>query len=120
MNSDGSAPLQLPQTITTTNARDDYPAWSPDGKQIAFSRTPPDPGSQPYIWVMNANGSDQKALTTGWAPAWSPDGNQIAFSAASDQPGDGSIKIWVMDMDGSGNKKSLNIGTWGCLPHVVT
>ena len=58
------------------------------------------------IWVMNADGSDQRKLTDNEAldqsPAWSPDGRQIAF--ISDR--DGTDEVYVMDADG-GNVRRL-------------
>ena len=58
------------------------------------------------IWVMNADGSGETALTANdgqnnW-PAWSPDGARIAFT--SDRAG--SEDIWLMDADG-GNPAPL-------------
>src|SRR6187549_3687826 len=53
------------------------PAWSPDGKWIAFSM-------RGDIFKMPADGGEAIALTSGPAyyfePAWSPDGTRIAFS----------------------------------------
>ena len=63
-------------------ARDaQFPAWSPDGRKIAFVRGVwPRPSE---IYVMNADGSGQRRLTRDLAPdgfpAWSPDGRQIAY-----------------------------------------
>jgi TolB protein len=50
------------------------PAWSPDGKRIAF-RAPDG------IAVMNADGSARTVITHGLdgSPSWSPDGQYIAF-----------------------------------------
>jgi formylglycine-generating enzyme required for sulfatase activity len=53
------------------------------------------------IYIMNADGGDQRRLTDdpaydGW-PTWSPDGAQIAFT--SDR--NGNPDIYVMDADGS-------------------
>ena len=74
------------------------PAWSPDGRQIAFGSSR-DGGWD--IYVINADGSGLRRLTTHSArddsPAWSPDGRQIAFT--SDR--DGDFEIHVMNADGS-------------------
>ncbi len=74
------------------------PAWSPDGSQIAFGSSR-DGGWD--IYVISADGSGLRRLTTHGArddsPAWSPDGSQIAFT--SDR--DGDFEIHVMNADGS-------------------
>src|SRR5579862_961304 len=76
--------------ITFGDYDDSEPAWSPDGKSIAFTsnRTAePDSNFNSYIWVVAADSADPaKSLvqvTTSPAedltPAWSPDGKTIAF-----------------------------------------
>jgi TolB protein len=59
---------------------DSAPAWSFDGKRIAFGRA--DAGGW-RIHVMNADGSGLRALTAPASladqPSWSPDGRSIAF-----------------------------------------
>jgi Tol biopolymer transport system component len=73
------------------------PAWSPDGRLIAFASRRDGPS---HIFVMRANGSGTRRLTSSSAadenPTWSPDGSRIAFARGS--PGD----IYVMHADGSG------------------
>ena len=78
-------------TLSSGNFDEAAPAWSPDGKQLAFSSnrsTDPDKNQNTDIWVMDATkGATQKQLTT-WAgadgnPQWSPDGKMIAFSSSS-------------------------------------
>ena len=76
MDADGSGPRNL----TQHPAKDVRPAWSPDGRRIAFvSRR--DGNSE--IYVMNADGSGKRNLTRDRAsddyPTWSPDGRRIAF-----------------------------------------
>lgn len=55
------------------------PTYSPDGKHIAFTS---DQGGGDNIWVMNSDGTNQKAVTKETfrllnSPAWSPDGDYI-------------------------------------------
>jgi Tol biopolymer transport system component len=80
-----------------------HPSWSPDGSQIAYAVTT-DGGITYEVHVMNADGSNDHAITPtpdiGWAsdPAWSPDGTRIAFTGID---GDGLHRVFVMNPDGS-------------------
>jgi len=55
------------------------PAWSPDGKKVAFARWRDPRG----LYVIDEDGSNE-TLIFGWVaakgPAWSPDGSRIAFT----------------------------------------
>lgn len=76
-----------PRPLVNGVAAESPLAWSPDGTRVAFTSTL---GGSQDIYVMNADGSDLRALTSDPAddihPAWSPDGAQIAF--ASNRDGD--------------------------------
>jgi Tol biopolymer transport system component len=76
------------------------PMWSRDGKKIAFyTYALPNPRRNPEIWVMDADGANQKKLMDhGLDPAWSPDDRQVAF--ASNREG-GVFQIFSMNADGS-------------------
>lgn len=71
---------------------DSYPVFSPDGTKIAFIRVSGGSDAQNQaglvgnVWVMNADGGDQHALTD-FGPsaslgpvAWAPDGRSLLFS----------------------------------------
>jgi Tol biopolymer transport system component len=99
MDADGSRQHNL----SNSPHLDTYPAWSPDGKWLAFTRFQRVPtgfeGSD--VWVMNAKGRKQRQLTFGGSsgqPAWSPDGRRIAFSS---HVGFDS-ELFVINADGSG------------------
>ena len=80
--------------------------------QIAFvSRR----DGNPEIYVMAADGKNQRRLTNNraddWFPSWSPDGRRIAFISERDghpdrNPGWFTSEIYVMDADG-GNLQNL-------------
>lgn len=54
------------------------PAWSPDGKTIAFVSI-----REPGIWIIDAAGGTPERLTDfGTRPSWSPDGAEIAFQSS--------------------------------------
>jgi Tol biopolymer transport system component len=84
--------------LTGGDTHDGQPAWSPDGRRIAF--TSDRAGSNADVWLMDADGTHQHRLTTSPAadlgPVWSPDGRRIAFT--SDR--DGNFEIYVMPSGG--------------------
>jgi dipeptidyl aminopeptidase/acylaminoacyl peptidase len=77
--------------VTSGDYDDSEPAWSPDGKLLAFSsnRSAPDPDrtDNSDIWVVSADKTDKGAhltqVTTNpgedRSPTWSPDGKWIAY-----------------------------------------
>ncbi len=75
-----------------------HPRWSPDGRQIVFSRI-----SSNKICIINSNGTDFKEIGDGGYPDWSPDGQKIAFA-------DGD-SIYTMRIDGSDEKRIAAIPT---------
>jgi len=100
------------------------PAWSPNGRQIAFARWTDD-GNWDNIYVMNADGSDIKQLTSDpesdGNPTWSPDGKQIAFDRSIYEKKDGQwqkkrLAIYVMDADGSNVRPLLEDKMEPCYP----
>jgi TolB protein len=82
MNSDGSAAVQLPVGGNTQK-----PAWSPDGNQVAFANDSVDWWE---IWVINADGTNLRRLTThgpaAGLPSWSPDGQKLIYAVEQPAP----------------------------------
>jgi len=70
-------------------------AWSPDGKQVAFTT---DRRGTYDVYLMNADGGRQRPLLTGpaydWSPSWSPDAKRLAF--VSDR--DGLPQIYSLEI----------------------
>lgn len=97
MNADGSNIVRL-TTGSGNNQR--YPAWSPDGKNIAFTSNR---DGQAEIYLMNPDGSNQRRLTKGlgdtYLPQWSPDGAKIMFYAGGDIFGG---NLYVINSNGAG------------------
>ena len=94
---DGTDLVQL----TKDTKRNSTPAFSPDGKKIAFISTRD--GDKYQIYVMNADGSNVKRLTTDssiayFNPMFSPDGKRIVYYS---EKGDRHDQIWTMNADGS-------------------
>jgi Tol biopolymer transport system component len=75
------------------------PAWSPDGKWIAFFGYR-DGGYD--LWAIAPDGSNQHKLTWGpfddREPAWSHDGTRIAFSSDRGDPLGSNYNIWTLDV----------------------
>jgi Tol biopolymer transport system component len=104
-----TGPVGSEVLLTTHPADDDYPAWSPDGKQIVWDSrrgtyNPSNPvhTGTPNLWLMDKDGNNQRAIPNlsgvNSHPAWSPDGKLIAFlhSEVTDQ-----ADIYVTDPAGT-------------------
>ena len=99
---DGSARAK----VFSSGAHEFEPAWSPDGRRLAFSRLVDD---QWDIFVRERDGTLTRITNTPGglsetSPAWSPDGSKLAFTRA--QPG-GSLIYVVNSADGSGEVELL-------------
>jgi Tol biopolymer transport system component len=78
MDLDGSNARQL----TSGEAADMQPAWSPDGTRLAFVSTR---AGAPQVFVLDFGGGDPRKLTSvergASSPMWSPDGTKIVYSS---------------------------------------
>ena len=90
-------------------------SWSPNGKQLAFMSSR---AGYVSVFLMNADGSDQRNLTpkdpgdldSDWisrAPSWSTNGRQVYFM--SSRPSTGlDTEIFIMNLDGTGATRLTN------------
>ncbi|MDQ3248971.1 MAG: hypothetical protein M3Q45_07130 [Chloroflexota bacterium] len=101
MGVDGADATSL--TAQTPGWSDSKPAWSPDGRQIAFYRAQiggatDAPGGPAGLWTINADGSEARLRVDfpEWQasdpPVWSPDGQWIAFDYGNQDDTD----VWVI------------------------
>jgi len=79
----------------TSNADEDHPSWSPDGKWIAYTT---DVSGEQQLAVRPAEGGTERVLTHFehgffYRPRWSPAGDRLAFS-------DNEHRLWVLAVAG--------------------
>jgi Tol biopolymer transport system component len=86
MNPDGTRIEQVTRNASSggSEADDEGPAWSPDGRLIAFTSTRDrkrDPLGDREIYVINVDGSTERRLTDNdleeFGPDWLPDGRVV-------------------------------------------
>ena len=74
-----------PKQLTFDKELMGFPAWSPDGKYIAFQMKR---GDSTHIMVMSSEGGTPTQLTfdkgNSWLYDWSPDGDKILFAGQRD------------------------------------
>ncbi|MCL4542661.1 MAG: hypothetical protein M1458_02795 [Deltaproteobacteria bacterium] len=89
--------------LTYTGGINTSPSFSPGGNRIAFVSNR---GGSPQIYLMNADGSDQRRITYNGSyyntsPAWSPGGKKIAFASLVN----GELQVYVMNTDGTDERQ---------------
>jgi TolB protein len=101
MDADGKNQKRLSEN----GHRDEIPAWSPDGKRIAFTDLRGDGKGKvaPNIHVVDWSGRNEARIVEGGSdPAWSPDGKKILFLGRRW----GRSDLWLVDPDG---KNEVNL-----------
>jgi TolB protein len=125
MNVDGTDVRRL----TSAPGYDGGPWWSPDGKRIVYrAYHPTDPAeledyrtllaqrvirpNKMELWVMNADGSDQRQIThlggANFGPSWTPDGERIIFSSNHKNPHSANFDLYLVAPDGTGLTQLTN------------
>ncbi|MBI5929415.1 MAG: PD40 domain-containing protein [Chloroflexi bacterium] len=96
----GVSPQHRAYMLQTNTGNNLFPAWSPDGRYIAYAS---DADGNFDIWRLDVNNFEKLNLTQAMPdgaysePAWSPDGEYIAFTS--------NTEIWVIESDGSNPTK---------------
>jgi len=112
--------------LTNELGYDGGPFWSYDGKQIAYRAHHPktDDAKAEYtallkdnliqpsvleIWVMNADGSNKRQVTSNgkanFGPYFFPDGKRIIFASNIDDPRGRNFDLYTINVDGSGQER---------------
>ncbi|HUQ30822.1 MAG TPA: protein kinase [Pyrinomonadaceae bacterium] len=89
--------VQLPSGNIGYSGGNEGVSWTLDGRIVFVSTF----GKRGDIWIMNADGSNRKQLTSGAAnnhnPVVTPDGRYIIFTSSRS----GQRNVWRMNLDGS-------------------
>ena len=104
MNADGTQPVNLTNELTDA-VENLLPTFSPDGKQIAFTKVTYGETLTGDIYVMNSDGTNAAALTTtglDWYPRYL--GKMLTFNSYRD----GNMEIYSMATDGTSQKRLTN------------
>jgi TolB protein len=122
--------------LTTTPGYDGGAFFSPDGKLIVYRAWhPTDTALTNYqellrqglvrpnrmeIWVMNADGSGQRQVTSlggaNFAPFFTPDGRHIIFSSNHRNPRSRNFDLYLVNLDGSGLEQVTTHGDFDGFP----
>jgi Tol biopolymer transport system component/tRNA A-37 threonylcarbamoyl transferase component Bud32 len=103
---EGGQPIRL----TTHEADDSTPDFSPDGGLVAF-RSERDGGG---IYLVPTHGGDERLLVRGKLPRFSPDGKSIAYCVGCDWLG--QSKIYTIPVSGGAAKQQAADVPWASLP----
>ena len=115
-------PNGAPKRLTTSDAVEAQPTWSPDGAWIGYVTWQRDGGS---VYKVRANGSSQpvqlvKEIASYQRPAWSPDGSRLVVVRGpaeprrlEDGPGADGAAIDLVSIPATGGAATFIAPTWG-------
>lgn len=96
--------------ITSGQGYDMQPRYSPNGSQVVFVS---DRNGSENLWVMQADGSGARAVTTGerdnyLSPIWTPDGQYVMATKGS--------QLWLYHLDGGSGVQFTGVTRPGATP----
>ena len=98
-----------PVQLTYGDRRDTQPAWSPDGKALAFVRAE---GDLSQVWIMPLTGGEAYAITKAKygasLPVWSPDGRSILYSSSIPMSTIEGVVPWKFERPGRKQNDEVN------------
>jgi dipeptidyl aminopeptidase/acylaminoacyl peptidase len=128
---DGGAPRRL----TSANAEDKAPAWSPDGTRLAFLSARGGEGTRTRVWILPVAGGEPEAITPEnmdvLACEWAPHGRSLAWLATDPKPAsrekaekegrDWTVvdqelpvrRLWVQPLDDAGARAPQRVASAG-------
>ncbi len=121
--------------LTNTRGYDAEGSWSPDGKLVVFTSNRRayeggltaeekknfeiDPAYLNDLYIMNADGSDVRRLTTApgydGGPFFSPNGSRICWRRFT--PNGAIAEVWTMKVDGSDQRQLTRLGAMSWAPY---
>jgi Tol biopolymer transport system component len=112
VNADGSGFRRISEALSGES--DISPAWSPDGRQIAFIRRSEAGG---FVAVVNATGEDRRYLASFESLyhfplptlAWLPGGDRIVYSVVTGGPPPHVDPVYIVNADGSGQREVTDL-----------
>jgi Tol biopolymer transport system component len=123
--------------LTNELGYDGGPFWSYDGRQIVYRAHHPETEKEKAdyssllknnlirpttleIWVMNADGSNKRQITTNgkanFAPYFFPDGKRIIFSSNMADPRGRNFDLYKINVDGAGLERITHNDTFDGFP----
>jgi len=100
MNLDGSNRHRIVNDVEAA-----FPAWSPDGQYIAFHSVR-GWASRFNIYVVRADGSDERMVVDGEQATWSPDSKQLVYKGCEGN----HCGLMIVNIDGSGKRRLTTCG----------
>src|SRR5688572_18236440 len=91
--------------ITSGQAYDMQPAFSPDGKKLVFIS---DRSGSENVWISNADGSKPRAITTTerdnyMSPAWAPEGDYVIAAKGA--------QLWIYHESGGSGVQMTGVSS---------